>query len=1444
MSVHVPRGPRPPAPAMRKGSRRRRPPRRFYTTLVSFLFTITLVVSIIDSLPVVLPTALASQLPPPDQGVTTMAQFLSLGQVDTRFNHTRPQAPGYQPLAQQKANTAKKAPASATQSVEPAKMQPLQVALSTDLLTANATGSEHSARGSDQRLEVRLTPGTFDLSGVTTPPPPTTPLPGQGTPTVTPMAPGATPMPGTTPQVTPTVEATPSPSATPGATPTASPTPTTTPSVTPTPGTTPGGTGGSPPQGLSLRIVQKSGHFTGSMTVLGTYEISVVDAQGQAVQGVKLRKPLTLVYHYQPKELAALGLSANRISLSWPGQLAAAAKAKQSTKGLILPFSHDKTAHTLTATTTLSPLGIVQIASLPTVQTPPTPHLASVSGNSGNLSYSYPLQLPPGPAGFAPQLSLNYSSGLPNARHSLTAPAGSLGDGWTLGGLGSISEDTYPDGSAGGNTTWYSLSGPDGSGDRLIPDARHPGFYVTQHLSHMRILQVNDGCFHVWGMDGTYYEYGCTPDSLEYYTDVAGTVNYSRNLNLIIAPREGPGSASKQITISYFQDLYTVDGNTSVRDAVPAQMVYKSVPASGAATIVGTVNFSYRAPSVPSSVPAGTSASWITAYGANYNCASAPPESTTLRCDDLVDFSTSVKAPPVQSTFSLQQITSYVGTTSANHPAYGYSFSYEDTPFVRQDDPLTQEPIYTSGEHLLNEVTPTVYQSGTANNLKHLAFNYSQLTNSYYDSTQTAVDGSTPYQVQTKWQYLIYYIDLNTNIGETISYLTAYSNMHGTPFIADSNGNILDDRHHALYRTLHASDSDTSKRCTGQYAHPDDHAWSVQVVRDRTALGKDSSSSALSPAHYFYDYMLAVDGTDATVFFGGGTWCNSAGSQSGQSDCTFDTFIPGEGTGASSIDGDWQDFYHGEFRGFADAYIYRPDGHLTVDHYYTTRAWGSEPTDTINANAGALIQEDIYNGTDGDDGELVRRTQYQYPGDNGNAGGCDGDLSAYYPPCLVFPVTTKTLWYEESGTGITNAPWTQTTLTYDDYSSSTGFNTSATVYHNLLQQQTTASNAPTVTKKWTYSPNNFVDTAHSNYVYYTVNKTIHSELVDGSGHIWQCQDTLYDEGSATAGTHVPAAGWATTSKAYSNCSNQAATKLTSYSAYDASGNPVGMVDPFEVATSNTSYGCSLDTAPVVLSPSWTAGYYTNCTVYDSYGAQPTLQQNVLQQPTTFSYDDGQRRLPIDSTDMNGQTTSLSYSYDSSGNATLHVSKPGETGSYTSQSSTHSTCDHGVLLPCFEIDDVSAQYPGAVKRTFYDSQGRETQTRTPLDSTHDLISCTVYNDENDTTFVSQPFRVAAGSGWIDPATATDDLGTTPTGTITAKDALGRVLGTKDALLGTSGEPGITCSWLSGTWSSCIGYGIEQPYGDSASYSYAASRSQQSHGNQLPGCIGAQYPDAVV
>ncbi|MBE3565021.1 MAG: hypothetical protein IMW90_04770, partial [Thermogemmatispora sp.] len=501
-------------------------------------------------------------------------------------------------------------------SAQPATMKPLAQSLSPALLSGSAGNGSGvlDLQGSDGRLEIQIPAGSLDFSQA------------QIVNTSASSASVSSPSPRLTP--IPVASPTPTPS------PTASPVPTPSPTPSPTPPPT-----GTPTPPFSLNATQLHGLFPAAVSVLGMYQIQVTDSQGRLVSGVRLQQPITLLYHYQPDDLARLDLDPGTLWLTWPDAIAAARAAGQPFSQYQVPLQNDPQTHTLSAQVTALASGTLAISGAAANGAPPTPLLDAVQGNSGQFSYSYPLSVVAGPPGTTPALALVYSSESTNERHNTSAPSGMLGEGWSLSGLGAITADDYPSGSAKAGT-WYFLSGA-GASDRLVPNPGSTTSFTPQHINGYRIQMMNANtstpCFQVWDDVGNYYTFGCTSDSLQYVIESDGTrQNYEWDLNRITLANEGPGTAGRYINITYFQDK-TSHG---VRSAAPRQIVYGD--ASG---VAGTIDFYYRAPF--SSEP------YVTSYGTNYNCSKAPPADTTLRCDDPLDHPNGLSAPSVMSTFSL-----------------------------------------------------------------------------------------------------------------------------------------------------------------------------------------------------------------------------------------------------------------------------------------------------------------------------------------------------------------------------------------------------------------------------------------------------------------------------------------------------------------------------------------------------------------------------------------------------------------------------------------------------------------------------------------------------------------------------------------------------------------------------------------------------------------------
>ena len=387
-------------------------------------------------------------------------------------------------------------------------------------------------------------------------------------------------------------------------------------------------------------------------------------------------------------------------------EIRAALDANQPTTGMVVPMQNNAATHTLSAqVTTLGTIASVATGTA-TNQTPPKPLEASVQPNTGQLAYTYPITVAPGPNGTTPTVQLTYSSAATNARHEPTSPADSPGDGWGLS-LGSISASTYPSGSAA-TGTWYFLNGVDNVSDRMIPVTSGSSSYYTEHVSRLKIQRATSQatgqpCFNVWDTDGNYSEYGCTTDSLQDSIDSSGArTNYRWDLDEVVPTNEGSSTSTRAMYLTYQQEKIPVGSYMTVRDAVVRQITYGT--GSSGSALAGTVDFLYKG--VANYTSGGIQ--WVSAYGTNEGGCTPPSggSNTTLRCDDPLDYSGGLAAPTVMSTYTLKTINSYVSDdSSSSHLDYSYSLSYSDTAYHKCTDGHTGATAWCAGQHILNSIT-------------------------------------------------------------------------------------------------------------------------------------------------------------------------------------------------------------------------------------------------------------------------------------------------------------------------------------------------------------------------------------------------------------------------------------------------------------------------------------------------------------------------------------------------------------------------------------------------------------------------------------------------------------------------------------------------------------------------------------------------------------------
>src|SRR5215472_8014630 len=378
-----------------------------------------------------------------------------------------------------------------------------------------------------------------------------------------------------------------------------------------------------------------SGHFT-----FGTFLVQVLDAAGgQANQG--LRRPLSFELHvggrggalavsqatavinqplprwFDPNPAAA-GIAAPPTATSTPvtgltpdGPAAAALPAKvglgpMSTRVLTVNAASQTLSMSVpsaAAATTVSFNSNVPVATFG------GPSVFEANPSSGAVVLKHPLDLPAGPGGLTPPLTLAYDSASVSDQHNVQGAASWVGEGWHLS-LGAISWTereidlgcpvTCPTPAI--NDEWQLVDGF-GTQAQLIPPNLNvstynddfngtaitpsPNTWHTAPETHATVITyggpsalpgqaAHPPCFRVFLRTGIMEEFGCTPDSLQFYPQPTGLnagLDYISGwlLDLITDPR------GNQVHVTYQTDTETGFGGVSYpRDAVMATVEYDS----------------------------------------------------------------------------------------------------------------------------------------------------------------------------------------------------------------------------------------------------------------------------------------------------------------------------------------------------------------------------------------------------------------------------------------------------------------------------------------------------------------------------------------------------------------------------------------------------------------------------------------------------------------------------------------------------------------------------------------------------------------------------------------------------------------------------------------------------------------------------------------------------
>jgi YD repeat-containing protein len=176
----------------------------------------------------------------------------------------------------------------------------------------------------------------------------------------------------------------------------------------------------------------------------------------------------------------------------------------------------------------------------------------------GTYEYSLPLEVPPGRAGMAPKISLDYSS---------TAPDGLLGVGWSLGGLSAIHPCDYSiatDGVAASDDT----QGVCLDGNRIIKERTESD--IVAKIVDNKTVYLKNGRIRTYGAVGPanyavlLSEQDRSGNSITYVYWQSGKLTDKPGPALDLAATPGPGLDADAIEIRLAQILYT--GRVSADD--------------------------------------------------------------------------------------------------------------------------------------------------------------------------------------------------------------------------------------------------------------------------------------------------------------------------------------------------------------------------------------------------------------------------------------------------------------------------------------------------------------------------------------------------------------------------------------------------------------------------------------------------------------------------------------------------------------------------------------------------------------------------------------------------------------------------------------------------------------------------------------------------------------
>ena len=1146
-----------------------------------------------------------------------------------------------------------------------------------------------------------------------------------------------------------------------------------------------------------------SGHLT-----FGTFLVQVLDAKGGLARR-GLRRPLGIVLHVAGRARAAdlahtvaiINAPLPRGTDLAPTTAAAARKMAAQTPALGRTVTQrpavDAQAQTLStsadsllASTTVSFATAAPVAAFGGVDR------AQANLSSGSLALPVPLRLPAGPGGLTPPLSLMYDSASVNDQHDPAAAAPWVGEGWNLS-LGAISW-TERDTAQGCcpnpnfNDTW-NLMDSFGTRAELIPPATSVSTYYedsngtsitpspvtwrTTPETHARVISFQGStslpgmsavppCFRVFLPSGIMEEFGCTPDSLQFFPQSSGPdtgLDFIANwlLDLITDPQ------GNQVHVTYQQDIQTgAAGISYPRDAVMATVEYDSPGCHNAqAACTGAA----WAPLMRVSFQASHSVARVAGSGCAAN--------GSLRCDDPVDLSGSggLASPTVESTFVLNDALVQVRAsgTAAWNTLRDYRLAYDQSGPSTITDPFSGVAQSTAGRLLLTRLTEIGADGSLA--LPSRSFSYTKRMQYYEDVLWAPAPASNcgpSWNVGTgqgcnlwsqSYEGNSYYLSTLSNglgLQQSFTWQLARDNFDGVPSGQDVLDPFVCDR----------------MQSTSPCDRADDGSWSRMVLTQRSESivrltqsgqgGAQTSTTVTSTYSYTYR-LMAIDDYWGDFF-----------------------------------DTDVVDFYNGKFMGFGTVTVTNPDGAGEVHQFPQSEGFGVfDPSNSMFANlcttanpcakspwwdaANALHGQETEVDSYNPDGSLQEVVQTQYSAQcpsSGVSGDMNGqlvsELDAENPVALCEVKPTQVDRFQVDGGSQSSAPHLTTTYAYD-------------AYGRLVSSRRTANDGggggspTTVVAKTSYTWNDSVSaSATSATGTYLIDVPAFADVEDSSGNRYRCRYASYDGQANVIGqTTGLTLAEPTRTDTYTSCGTSAnnytpSGQLSATSVYDAFGNVVAADDADALAGSSAHVGCTLGSST-----------YSRCATYDgTFRVLPASSANALNQraqtgyqaPASGTATGGFGLWPVSATDANGQTTT--FTYDALGRTTS-ATLPGEGSGLTTRTTAYTVwcASTGAQSPCVEIDRTQ-RLNGTTTvtvREFYDGLGRLVETRAPAPGGKDVVSYRFYDASQRLAFQSQPYLVAAYTGG--PGAAAFSIpDSTQAGATSTYDGLGRLASATDAL----------------------------------------------------------------